>query len=102
MKARLPAAARADGQLRPVVGDRSNHSRRRCWSKKGFAVPDPADAVQLRRQPPELEASAAELFEIGTSGEVRIEVKQRFALDDAAEAHRAPKHGRRPVDDPTV
>jgi NADPH2:quinone reductase len=36
-----------------------------------------------------LEASAAELFEMVTSGQVRIEVKQRFALADAAEAHRA-------------
>ncbi|HZB69688.1 MAG TPA: quinone oxidoreductase [Sphingomicrobium sp.] len=37
----------------------------------------------------ELEASAAELFEIVASGGVRIEVKQRFPLADAAEAHRA-------------
>ncbi len=37
----------------------------------------------------ELEASAAELFEIVGSGGVRIEVKQRFPLADAAEAHRA-------------
>ena len=37
----------------------------------------------------ELEASATELFEIVASGEVRIEVKQRFALEQAAEAHRA-------------
>lgn len=37
----------------------------------------------------DLEASAAELFEMVTSGKVRIEVRQRFALQDAAEAHRA-------------
>ncbi len=37
----------------------------------------------------ELEASAAELFEIVTSGQVRIEVRQRFPLADAADAHRA-------------
>jgi NADPH2:quinone reductase len=37
----------------------------------------------------ELEASAAELFEIVASGGIRIEVKQRFPLADAAEAHRA-------------
>ena len=37
----------------------------------------------------ELEASAAELFEIVASGGVRIEVKQRFPLAEAAEAHRA-------------
>jgi NADPH2:quinone reductase len=37
----------------------------------------------------ELEASAAELFAIVGSGKVRVEVKQRFALADAAQAHRA-------------
>jgi NADPH2:quinone reductase len=37
----------------------------------------------------QLEASAAELFEVVGSGQVRIEVNQRFALADAAEAHRA-------------
>ena len=37
----------------------------------------------------ELEASAAELFEVVGSGRVRVEVKQRFTLADAAEAHRA-------------
>lgn len=37
----------------------------------------------------ELETAARELFEVVESGKVRIEVKQRFALKDAAEAHRA-------------
>jgi len=37
----------------------------------------------------ELEAAASELFEVVASGKVRIEVKQRFALKDAADAHRA-------------
>ena len=37
----------------------------------------------------ELEASTAELFEIVGSGGVRIEVKQRFPLAEAADAHRA-------------
>lgn len=37
----------------------------------------------------ELEQSASELFEMVRSGKVRIEVKQRFALKDAADAHRA-------------
>jgi NADPH2:quinone reductase len=36
----------------------------------------------------QLEQSARELFEIVTSGKVKIEVKQSFALKDAAEAHR--------------
>jgi NADPH2:quinone reductase len=37
----------------------------------------------------ELQRSAADLFEVVTSGKVKIEVKQRFPLKDAAEAHRA-------------
>jgi NADPH2:quinone reductase len=37
----------------------------------------------------QLEQSAAELFEMVTSGKVKVEVKQRFALKDAADAHRA-------------
>jgi NADPH2:quinone reductase len=37
----------------------------------------------------ELEQAAGELFDMITSGKVKIEVKQRFALEDAAEAHRA-------------
>ena len=37
----------------------------------------------------QLEQSAADLFEVAGSGQVRIEVKQQFALADAAAAHRA-------------
>ena len=37
----------------------------------------------------DLLAAAQELFEVVQSGAVRIEVNQRFALRDAAEAHRA-------------
>ena len=37
----------------------------------------------------DLETAARELFEVVESGRVKIEVKQRFALKDAAEAHRA-------------
>ena len=36
----------------------------------------------------QLEQSARELFEMVESGKVKIEVKQHFALEDAAEAHR--------------
>jgi len=36
----------------------------------------------------QLEHSAAELFQVVESGKVKIEVKQRFALKDATEAHR--------------
>lgn len=37
----------------------------------------------------ELEAAAGELFEVLTSGKIKVELNQRFALKDAAEAHRA-------------
>jgi NADPH2:quinone reductase len=37
----------------------------------------------------ELDAAAAELFAVVSSGAVRVELNQRFALADAAEAHRA-------------
>ncbi|WP_294121401.1 quinone oxidoreductase [Sphingomonas sp.] len=38
---------------------------------------------------PELEAAAGELFEMVASGKVKVEVKQHYALRDAADAHRA-------------
>lgn len=37
----------------------------------------------------ELEASAKELFDMVTSGKLRVNVNERFALKDATEAHRA-------------
>ena len=37
----------------------------------------------------ELENAAAELFTRVTSGRLRVEINQRFSLDQAAEAHRA-------------
>ena len=37
----------------------------------------------------ELEQASTELFDMIASGKVKIEIKQRFALQDAAEAHRA-------------
>src|SRR3954453_12103345 len=37
----------------------------------------------------QLEQSASELFDVVGSGKVKIEIKQRFALKDAADAHRA-------------
>ncbi|MGE5386078.1 MAG: quinone oxidoreductase family protein [Betaproteobacteria bacterium] len=36
----------------------------------------------------DLEALGAELFEVVTSGKVKIEVRQKYALKDAAQAHR--------------
>ena len=57
---------------------------------EGLAVPHPPDDVRLYRVTrDELERSAAALFEAVRSGKVKIEVRQRFPLADAAEAHRA-------------
>jgi NADPH2:quinone reductase len=39
--------------------------------------------------PADLQQSARELFDVVSSGKVKIEIGQRFALRDAAEAHRA-------------
>ena len=44
------------------------------------------DYIGMRQ---ELEQSASDLFEIVGSGKVKVEIKQRFPLKDAAEAHRA-------------
>jgi NADPH:quinone reductase len=37
----------------------------------------------------DLERAAGELFDVVTSGKVKVEIKQRFALKDSADAHRA-------------
>jgi NADPH2:quinone reductase len=37
----------------------------------------------------ELESAASELFAVVAAGQVKVEIKQRFPLKDAAEAHRA-------------
>jgi NADPH2:quinone reductase len=36
----------------------------------------------------DLSAMAAELFDVVSSGKVRIEINQRYALKDVAQAHR--------------
>ena len=43
----------------------------------------------------ELEQSGGELFEMVATGKVKVEIKQRFALKDAAEAHARSKRARR-------
>lgn len=66
---------------------------------------DPFDALLLARKgslfltrptlydytldPADLQQSARDLFDVVTSGKVKVEIGQRFALSDAAEAHRA-------------
>lgn len=83
-----------------------------CLSPRGLMVsfgnasgtPPPVDLVLLSLRgslfitrptlmhytadPSELAAGAAELFSLVASGDVRVEIHQRFALKDAADAHR--------------
>ncbi len=59
-------------------------------SQKGSLLPDPSDADDLYRGARDLVAAAqASCSRWCASGAVRILVNQRFALRDAAEAHRA-------------
>jgi NADPH2:quinone reductase len=60
------------------------------WSNCRFSVIKSKEFVLLwieRRE--ELEASTNELFNVLASGKVRINVNQRLALKDAADAHKA-------------
>jgi NADPH2:quinone reductase len=56
---------------------------------EGFAVSDAPLLFHYIQSRDALEGSAKELFEVVASGKVRINVNQRFALKDAAEAHKA-------------
>ena len=56
---------------------------------KGFAISDAPVLFHYIERRGALEASASELFEVVASGKVRINVNQRFALKDAADAHKA-------------
>jgi NADPH:quinone reductase len=58
-------------------------------SQKGSLFLTRPTGFDYTRSRAELEQAAGELFEVILSGKVKIEVKQRFALKDAAEAHRA-------------
>ena len=86
--ARLPEGARADGELRQCVGA-GRAVLAAVLAQKGslyLTRPTLFHYVASREQ---LENSAKELFEVVAKGKVKIEVQQRFALKDAAEAHRA-------------
>ena len=59
-------------------------------SQKGFGFSDAPSSLPLHRATRcAPEASASELLEVVASGKVRINVNQRFALKDAADAHKA-------------
>ena len=57
-------------------------------SQKGSLLTRPVLFHYIERRDA-LEASASELFEVVASGKVRINVNQRFALKDAADAQKA-------------
>jgi NADPH2:quinone reductase len=58
-------------------------------SQKGSLYLTRPTMVDYTRTRPELEQSAAQLFAVVKSGAVKVEVKQRFPLSEAAAAHRA-------------
>src|ERR1700736_5529574 len=64
-------------------------SGRRPLSQKGSLFLTRPFLLHYRKRRDALEASAKELFEVVASGKVRISVNQRFALKDAADAHKA-------------
>ena len=68
---------------------RSTPSLRTCLPKKGSLFLTRPTLYHYVVEREELEQAAKELFDVVTSGKVKIEVKQSFALKDAAEAHRA-------------
>ena len=106
----------ADGEKLPVVYDSVGRDTFMgsldCLQKRGLMVsygnasgpPDPIAPALLAQKGSlfltrptlfsyiatreELEHTAAELFDMVRSGKVKVEVGQRFALKDAAEAHR--------------
>jgi NADPH:quinone reductase len=58
-------------------------------AQKGSLFLTRPTAYDYVARPAELEQAAADLFRVVESGKVKIEVKQRFPLEDAAGAHRA-------------
>jgi NADPH2:quinone reductase len=58
-------------------------------SQKGSLFPTRPVLFHYIERRDALEASASELFEVVASGKVRINVNQRFALKDAADAQKA-------------
>jgi NADPH:quinone reductase len=58
------------------------------WTAVSLFLTRPVHFHYIQRRDA-LEASANELFEAVASRKVRINVKQRFALKDAADAHKA-------------
>ena len=87
--ARLPPADRDVGLLRPVVGPAAAVHAGDAPAE-GLALRHPADGhrTYLAKRP-DLEASAAELFEALKDGTVKIAINLELPLKDAAEAHRA-------------
>src|SRR5882762_7131065 len=73
----------------PKVGDRVAYAAPVLLSQKGSLFLTRPILFHYIQRRDSLEASAKELFEVVASGKVRINVNQRFALKDAADAHKA-------------
>ena len=86
--ARLFATTRNDGDSRADLRRHRSHCARSAVAKGALFLTRPVLFHYIERRDA-LEASASELFEVVASGKGRIDVNQRFALKDAADAHKA-------------
>jgi NADPH:quinone reductase-like Zn-dependent oxidoreductase len=86
--ARFSTTTRIGGDVRASFRSNRPYCARSSVAE-GLALSDTALLFHYIARRVELEASANELFNVVASGKVRINVNQRFALKDAAEAHRA-------------
>ena len=86
--ARLPAAARADGELRQRLGRGYRRSSSASLSQKGSLYVTRPTLVTHTAKRDDLVASAKDLFDVVSSGKVKIEINHRYPLKDAAQAHR--------------
>ena len=85
--ARLPRAARPDGQLRQRVGPgAAGQPARRCRRRARCTCTRPTLFTHLATRDA-AEEMASELFAMVASGKVEID-RRRYPLDDAAQAHR--------------
>ena len=88
-------SARAAGELRQCVGC-CHRGQPRVLAQKGSLFVTRPTLAGYADTPERLQAMADELFEMIGSGKVKVEIGQRYALGDAAEAQRKLAAGKPP------
>ena len=91
--ARLAEPARPARLLRHGVRPHPA-DRRDAAGRQGLAVRHPSRTRRLHRRPAERAALAGELFDHVAAGRITVEINQRYALEDAVQAHRDLEAGR--------